>query len=977
MTSTATYILLPILVALLFAFLTVRLRFFAEERVSGRLAFLSGGIVLLFVSIWQAVRQTEAYADWFLTSAYAYLDLGQFLLLLIGLALVVAALALYADYWQMRKEDVDIREQKLSLLDDLQRDARGPYPLLELLNIAIKEVATHMPETAGAIFLLNRKQRQFLLTASVGLNRDETALLEYYPLQRNIVSQSIDLGEPLLSGAFTLVDRSGVSQASRFQSSLVLPLVSGNEKIGAILLVSENDHFFSRSEIRFLQPVAEWLAEKIKSARLERDVSTASKRAESLQRDRSELMSRLREATAAFGAGDGVASFCRSLVGLATARTVHLFGMVNGSLQIYGGSEPLGDLSENYRTALVDALDRQKPLIINQEAVTEAGRAFVAASSLVVPLGERRRSAALLLRRDDGPFTVDDHHLQTLDLLAGMAGLVLQQADTNRISLTRRTGFDAVLQLLRFDRRVHLEDDPGFFLRHLAAILPDQSPSLMFLRQADGSFAAAAGNEIDGAQLDEVEVLPDEGPIGEAASRGECRFAHGRPAVTRALDAFEAVTRDRVLRLFGEHGIPGFMAVCPVQRLDTVAAVAVFTSYGITESERGEWERMLTLATSLFAIRLTIADLNRQAQAAPAEPAVDNELLGETVNELNNHLSAVIGNAELAFTRAGLTEEVEKHLRSIITEAEQAAHSLKDSLVRLRAPVLGGTVRAAEDRSLGDLVESILGRLRVSENVYMVGGRAREINTEMLSHKSVPVGDEKLLGLVEETFNRFGAAADDEDILTVRVYTQGDYVFLDLSRHRKNFPPVQELAGFETYQLPDEILKYRPSDTYLRYTVDTGITYAYDRAGQRPSYVSFRFPAAPGSDLPAGDARRRIRVLAIDDQTVILDLISAMCQSLGYEVMTAPSGSEGIALARIHEFSIILTDLAMPGMSGLEAAGEIRKVQPGVPVVLVTGWEVNIDPARLEAAGITSVLYKPFRIEQLTDIIKSASEISS
>ena len=55
-------------------------------------------------------------------------------------------------------------------------------------------------------------------------------------------------------------------------------------------------------------------------------------------------------------------------------------------------------------------------------------------------------------------------------------------------------------------------------------------------------------------------------------------------------------------------------------------------------------------------------------------------------------------------------------------------------------------------------------------------------------------------------------------------------------------------------------------DTYLRYTVDTGITYAYDRGDQRPSYVSFRFPAAPGRDLPAGDLRRRIRVLAIDDQ---------------------------------------------------------------------------------------------------------------
>ena len=77
-------------------------------------------------------------------------------------------------------------------------------------------------------------------------------------------------------------------------------------------------------------------------------------------------------------------------------------------------------------------------------------------------------------------------------------------------------------------------------------------------------------------------------------------------------------------------------------------------------------------------------------------------------------------------------------------------------------------------------------------------------------------------------------------------------------------------------------------------------------------------------------------------------------------------------MASEASFDIVLTDLAMPGMSGLEVARRIRQLHPHTPIVLVTGWEVNISRAELEAAGITEVLYKPFRIEQLTEIIQSA-----
>jgi CheY-like chemotaxis protein len=366
--------------------------------------------------------------------------------------------------------------------------------------------------------------------------------------------------------------------------------------------------------------------------------------------------------------------------------------------------------------------------------------------------------------------------------------------------------------------------------------------------------------------------------------------------------------------------------------------------------------------------------LNRRA-ATPtgAGAAIDTDLLAQTVNQLNNHLSAVIGNAELAFTRTNLSGETEEHLRSIIAEAEEAARYLKESLGRMEAGELAGSVTVPREKSLGDTVESILRRLRVAEGLYMAGGRAREINLHLQDDAPVPVAEERLLGLVEETLNRFGSAAADDDVLSIGLYRREDSLYLDISRHRKNFPAVEQVAGFGNYNWPEKILAERPADTFLRYLAGSGAAYAHDRMTQPPSYLSFRFPieTAPVARL-AERTEEPVRILAIDDQTVILDLISAMSQSLGYEVHTASSGSEGIALARKHRYSIVLTDLAMPGMSGLDAAAEIRKYQPDTPIVLVTGWEVRTDPDRLASAGIVDVLYKPFRIEQLTDVIRKA-----
>jgi CheY-like chemotaxis protein len=243
---------------------------------------------------------------------------------------------------------------------------------------------------------------------------------------------------------------------------------------------------------------------------------------------------------------------------------------------------------------------------------------------------------------------------------------------------------------------------------------------------------------------------------------------------------------------------------------------------------------------------------------------------------------------------------------------------------------------------------------------------------------TIHFADNDIRQLFESLLNRFAAVASDEDIISIATYLADGYLYLDISRHRKNFPPVESVAQFGDYLPTDQAFQHRPSDVFLKPVSQGTCFFAADKTGPTPAYLSFKFPIKGGGHAaqPAR-AGRQVRVLAIDDQAVILDLISAMCQSMGFYVQTAPSGLEGLKMAAGGKFDIILTDLAMPDITGLEVARQVRAHQPTVPIILVTGWEAGLDQSEVEAAGITEVLLKPFRIEQLTDIIRSlASKIS-
>jgi CheY-like chemotaxis protein len=112
------------------------------------------------------------------------------------------------------------------------------------------------------------------------------------------------------------------------------------------------------------------------------------------------------------------------------------------------------------------------------------------------------------------------------------------------------------------------------------------------------------------------------------------------------------------------------------------------------------------------------------------------------------------------------------------------------------------------------------------------------------------------------------------------------------------------------------------------------------------------------------------RVLVIDDERSVRELLVDILASAGHVPLAAADGASGIALGeRMGPLDLALIDLGLPGMSGWDVAARLRAGRPALPLVLITGWGDRLDPTELARSGIREVIAKPFRTDQVLRVV--------
>ena len=131
--------------------------------------------------------------------------------------------------------------------------------------------------------------------------------------------------------------------------------------------------------------------------------------------------------------------------------------------------------------------------------------------------------------------------------------------------------------------------------------------------------------------------------------------------------------------------------------------------------------------------------------------------------------------------------------------------------------------------------------------------------------------------------------------------------------------------------------------------------------------------SAQPEDRPASrNAERGRMVLVIDDVSDVTEMLSVLLTHAGYEVSTASSAPEAIAMAQQQHFDMIISDIGMPEMNGYELAQALR-TEPGyesVPMIAVTGFSMFDDRNRSLLAGFNAHVTKPIDPRTFLDLIE-------
>jgi excisionase family DNA binding protein len=114
-----------------------------------------------------------------------------------------------------------------------------------------------------------------------------------------------------------------------------------------------------------------------------------------------------------------------------------------------------------------------------------------------------------------------------------------------------------------------------------------------------------------------------------------------------------------------------------------------------------------------------------------------------------------------------------------------------------------------------------------------------------------------------------------------------------------------------------------------------------------------------------GALHERARVLVVDDELPVRELLNKTLTMSNYDVDTAADGSAALERLRDSEYDLLITDLKMPGLDGLSVIREVRRERPEIPVIIITSYSTEANAIEAINLGVAGYITKPFRLPRI------------
>jgi excisionase family DNA binding protein len=183
----------------------------------------------------------------------------------------------------------------------------------------------------------------------------------------------------------------------------------------------------------------------------------------------------------------------------------------------------------------------------------------------------------------------------------------------------------------------------------------------------------------------------------------------------------------------------------------------------------------------------------------------------------------------------------------------------------------------------------------------------------------------------------------------------------------------------ETFLTTEEVLEYLQVNLRTVYRLIKAGKIPAVRVGRQWRFRRRDIDAWLDSQRPRGSARTaaaaaparpaagtgRPRVLVVDDEASIRDLLAKTLALAEYDVDVAPDGRSALERMRLYPYDLLIADLKMPGMDGLAVIREAKRYKSDLPVIIITGFSTESSAIEAVNLGVAGYLTKPFRVPQV------------
>ncbi len=364
-------------------------------------------------------------------------------------------------------------------------------------------------------------------------------------------------------------------------------------------------------------------------------------------------------------------------------------------------------------------------------------------------------------------------------------------------------------------------------------------------------------------------------------------------------------------------------------------------------------------------------------------------LAGGIAHDFNNLLTAMLGNASLARLELPDSSPAHHTLGQIENAAVRAAELCKEMLA-----YAGRSQLAAVRTDLSSLVEDTTQLLQVSISKKCVlkldlhrplpailadPTQIRQIVMNLVINASDAIGARSGLIRVSTGIMRVDRQYLEETFLAPGLAI-GDYVFIEINDNGCGMSPEVKSRIFE----PFYTTKFAGHGLGLAAVLGIvrahhGTIKVYSEAGRGTTF-KLLFPAIEDGTRPEdkpGDEESAWRgsglALIVDDEETVRAVTARTLESLGFAPITASDGVEGLRLFREHagKLCLVLLDLTMPHMDGEETYREIHRINPDVPVILMSGFTETDTIDRFAGKKLAGFLQKPFDRKRLQAKLRS------